>query len=640
MASRGSASRGTSPSASWSRSRGPETKSTSAARRSAGTKRRAARGPTGRAIREGRPVPSNAAASDASMAPWVEAALARGYASACALPLRVGGDVVGNVNVYAARENAFDAHEIALLENLVGAAERGIELFRAREGMRQALEEARAARDQLRAIHDASPDMIFVHASDGRLLDVNDVVLAHANMDRETFLSTPLDEMTGGGYRLEEVQAQVRRGLELGSLDFEWGAKPPGPISIPVEVRLRRLPGWSGAPGEPALVAVVRDLSERKRLEAEVLERAKLESLASFAGGVAHDFNNYLTAALGALTLAMRELGREHPMSALLDDAVDAASRARGLTRQLLAFARGGASVPTVFALGPLLEQTARLALAGSAVATRFTIAPDLRPLSADPDQIAQVFHNLFLNAAQAMPTGGSLTVRARNVELPGARPPLEAGRYVRVEVVDTGPGIDPETLARIFDPFFTTKPEGSGLGLPTAFAVVRRHGGELTVESAPGRGTSFVVTLPSTDAALPRGAAKPERRVRPLRILLLDDEDGLRRVIRRILEELGHEVIEAAEGDQALAIARVEAGGGAVRRRRGARSDHPRRAGRARDLRGAARAAPEGGHRGHERLLAGRAERGALRRLPPKPFGVERLEEVLAEVVARMPSA
>src|SRR5690606_32235930 len=162
-----------------------------------------------------------------------------------------------------------------------------------------------------------------------------DALLARAGVDRETFLRTPPHAFMGEGYIFEKAGEHVRRALELGKLDFEWVSRLPGGEEVPVEVRLRRLPSWSGAEGEPALVAVVRDLTERKRLEAELLERAKIESLASFAGGVAHDFNNYLTSALGALSLAARELGPSSRIAPLLDDAIEAASRARGLTRQL-----------------------------------------------------------------------------------------------------------------------------------------------------------------------------------------------------------------------------------------------------------------------------------------------------------------
>jgi PAS domain S-box-containing protein len=514
-----------------------------------------AQGPGGRSIRENRAVAFNALASSKDFAPWQAAARARGYAAVCSVPLRVEGAVIGSVGVYATREDAFGAHEIARLEEMIAAAGRVLELFRAREAMATALDDARGVRDQLSAIQRASPDMIFLHGGDGRILDVNELTTAKYGLTREQLIHGPPEQIMGEGHTLEEAIAWVQRAMETGSAEFEWTARRGDDSTMPVEVRLRRIPGASGHPEEPTVVAVVRDLTERKQMDAQLLESAKLESLAWLAGGIAHDFNNALTAVLAALGMVEQELPPERPLRGLVRDAIEAAMQARGLTRQLLTFARGGASVATVFAPGVLVEQTVRLVLVGTAIAPQVELADGLWSVRGDRDQLAQVFHNLVLNAVQAMGPRGALVVRGRNVLLDRPAPPLRPGRYVRFEVEDTGPGIAPEHLPRIFDPFFTTKPQGTGLGLPTSFAAVRRHGGHLEARSEPGVGTTFVIHLPASEEEAAAPASTPSTAVRPLRVLLLDDEETLRRLIGGMLVRMGHHVLEAENGDRALEL-------------------------------------------------------------------------------------
>lgn len=506
-------------------------------------------GPTGRAIREGRAVALDALSEDPGYEPWLERARERGFGASCALPMRVDGTLSAVLNVYASRSDAFDEAEVARLEGLAEAVARGLERFRAHERLR-------AARDHLQAIHDASPDVIFLHGHDARMLDVNHRVEEFYGISREAFLRDPTVLGIGAPHTLEEAQGRVRQALEEGAVDFEWIARRGDDTPFPVEVRLRRLGPVPESPDEPAVVAIVRDLSERKRMQQQLLQAAKLESLSMLAAGVAHDFNNSLSAVLGALSLASRELPEHSAVREIVADATGAAQAARSLTRQLMAFGRGGDAEPEVFRLGPLVTRAARLALAGTSVLLRLDLEDDLPPVRGQRDQLAQVFHNLFLNAVQAMPDGGEVRVRARAVPGADAAPPA-----VRLEVEDTGPGIPTEALERVFDPFFTTKAAGTGLGLPTALAVVQRHGGRMDVQSAAGAGTTFTVELPG---AAPTGEVSPRREPasrpgRSLRVLMLEDEPALRRVLTRLLEQLGHAVVAAPDGDAALEVARRE---------------------------------------------------------------------------------
>ncbi|HJL20039.1 MAG TPA: ATP-binding protein [Sandaracinaceae bacterium LLY-WYZ-13_1] len=579
-------------------------------------------GPTGRAIREERPVAFNALSEDERFGPWLEAARAHRYEASCAVPLRVGDRVAVVLNVYARRHEAFDGAELSRLAELADAVARGLERFRAEDRLRH-------ARDQLQAIFDASPDMIFVHGCDGRLLDVSARVEEVYGMSRETILAAPPERTIGGKHTYEEARGRIREALERGELRVDWMATRGDGSAFPVEVRLRRLARSRDEvpddPTEPAVVAVVQDLTQRRRYEQQMMRSAKLESLSLLAGGVAHDFNNALSAVLGALSVASRELPAHATSRELVEDAIGAASSARSLTRQLMTFARDEAQEPTVFALGPMLQRTARLTLAGTPSVLRVELPPDLPPVRGDRDQLTQVFHNLFLNALQAMPDGGELWLTAR---------PEPSGR-VAVHVRDTGAGIPDEVLERIFDPFFTTKETGSGLGLPTALAVLERHAGRLDVRSTPGQGTTFVVRLPAAEAApRERPNETPATGLRRLRVLILEDEDALRRVFVRLFEQLGHEAVAAPHGEAAVSACRreLEVGRGVdvalldltIRGGRGGAEIVP-------DLRALLPGRPIIAMSGYsERDPSGAGFDAFL----PKPFTVDQLEEKLAELL------
>jgi signal transduction histidine kinase/CheY-like chemotaxis protein len=300
---------------------------------------------------------------------------------------------------------------------------------------------------------------------------------------------------------------------------------------------------------------------ERRQREAsqlEAMKAQKLESLGTLAGGIAHDFNNILTAFIGNLDLA-RESAREGDVADvddLLGRAHKALHRAKGLTGQLLAFARGGAPVRESATITETLRESAGFVLRGGRVACAFEIADDLWPVEADIGQISQLVQNLVLNASQAMPEGGTVTVTATNVTHGEPPPGLAAGRrYVHLAVRDEGCGIPEADRARVFDPYFTTRPGGSGLGLTMCYTIARAHEGQLTFDSEVGRGSTFHVFLPA--------AAKPPKRhaagaaasvaVRPSNVLVMDDEPDLCDVLARMLGQLGHRAVTTPEGGTAL---------------------------------------------------------------------------------------
>ncbi len=306
--------------------------------------------------------------------------------------------------------------------------------------------------------------------------------------------------------------------------------------------------------GEPATINFLSDITDRRRAEEEMLRSEKLRSVGVLAGGIAHDFNNILTAILANVSFVRTRLETGNPLAARLSEAEQASLRARELTRQLLTFSRGGAPVRTVFVPGPLLLESATLALRGRGSACEFGIAADLWPVEADEGQIGQAVNNLVINASHAMAGSGTVRIAAGNTVIGGEHPLLAPGRYVKISVADKGAGIPEEHRSRVFDPYFTTKQDGSGLGLAVCYSIVLNHGGVIEVDSEPGRGSTFTIYLPATDKSVrPREEAGAGLVKGTGRVLVMDDEEMVRNVAVAILHDLGYEVDTAREGGEAI---------------------------------------------------------------------------------------
>ena len=301
--------------------------------------------------------------------------------------------------------------------------------------------------------------------------------------------------------------------------------------------------------------SIMRDISERKRMVEDLLKTEKLESLAMLAGGIAHDFNNLLTALLGNISLSKRYVETGSTVYGILTDAEKALHRATDLTYQLLTFSKGGSPVKTVASLEELITDAADFALRGSNVICELDIPGNLRNVEVDKGQLSQVFHNLIINAQQAMPGGGTIAIRGENISIDKhSALPIKEGDYVKISIEDRGCGIPRENLQKIFDPYFTTKRQGSGLGLATSFSVIKKHGGHLTVASTPGAGSTFYIFLPSTDKKLPESIKKGKKLFRGKgRILAMDDEETILLVLMNMVTELGYEFASAANGEQAI---------------------------------------------------------------------------------------
>jgi two-component system cell cycle sensor histidine kinase/response regulator CckA len=303
-----------------------------------------------------------------------------------------------------------------------------------------------------------------------------------------------------------------------------------------------------------ALIGTVLDITERKRLEDELRHAQKMEAVGRLAGGIAHDFNNLLAIIQGSAELVQRRVQAPE-----IDDILQAADRGAALTRRLLAFSRRAVVRAKVLDLNDVVMDAARLVrrVIGEDIRIRLELSGELGAVYADPAQLEQVVMNLVLNARDAMPEGGVLTIRTANV--PPA-PTGDEGELVLLSVTDTGVGMDEATRARVFEPFFTTKPvgQGTGLGLSTVFGIVTQSGGRVQVESQPNQGSTFSVFLPR----VPKQSESPESRSLqpPLtgneRILLVEDDDRVRPVITRMLESAGYRVVTAEHAQRALSVA------------------------------------------------------------------------------------
>ena len=300
------------------------------------------------------------------------------------------------------------------------------------------------------------------------------------------------------------------------------------------------------------LVLVMRDVTDRRRIEGELLRAQKMEALGILAGGIAHDFNNLLTVLLGNLSLLSMDGGVSEKGRRNVENAETAVMRARDLAQQLLTFSRGGAPVRKAASVAEVARESAEFVLRGSTIRSRVELPDDLWVAEIDPSQINQVLNNLLINAMQAMSGGGTIHVVGENVLEPP--PPLEPRPHLAIHVQDEGPGIAEEHLDRIFDPYFSTKDSGRGLGLTSAYSIIKQHDGLLTVSSRLGEGTTFSIYLPASKEAL---ETKQKGGKIPVavgeRILIMDDEQGVRLVLEAIVERLGYRPTTVPDGESAV---------------------------------------------------------------------------------------
>jgi len=430
---------------------------------------------------------------------------------------------------------------------------------------RKAAEEAlRASEERYRELFENANDAVITLDGDWLITSGNRAAEALLGRDRSEILGRPAtDFIAPEQHDLIREQERLKLSGEATATTYELDLLHAGGRRVPVDISTRLIL----EDGRPAGIhAIMRDASGRKALEEQLRQAQRLEAVGRLAGGVAHDFNNILTAIDGYNDMLLDSLD---PDDARRFDALEvkrAAERAADLTRQLLAFSRRQVLQPRVIDLNELvpdLESLLRRTI-GEDVSLETLYAESHALVKADRGQLEQVLMNLAVNARDAMPDGGRLTIQTGSVTLAGPLAEtleLPAGAYVELTVRDTGVGMDDQTRAQVFEPFFTTKAsgEGTGLGLATAYGIVRQSGGQIRVESEPGRGTAFHVLLPVAPAGEAPAPSRGERE-RPKSgsetMLLVEDEDMVRRLARLSLERRGYRVLEAAGADEALRLA------------------------------------------------------------------------------------
>ncbi len=305
------------------------------------------------------------------------------------------------------------------------------------------------------------------------------------------------------------------------------------------------------------ITTIISDITEKKLIEEERAKASKIESIGILAGGIAHDFNNLLTGIIGNISLTKTGVPENSEEYEFLCEAEVGCVRATELTQQLLTFSKGGVPIKQTIDISILITETTSFSLRGSNVTYTTTICSDIWPVNVDKGQIHQALSNIIINAQQAMPKGGTVSIHANNTEVDETYGlPLENGRYITISIVDNGTGIPKENIQYIFDPYFTTKQKGSGLGLATTYSIIKRHGGFISVESDLGIGTTFTIYLPACNKEIDekdgmQNASLPGE----MNILVMDDESYVREVIRNMLYSLGNRVDVAADGAEAISM-------------------------------------------------------------------------------------
>ncbi|MFA5182814.1 MAG: ATP-binding protein [Syntrophales bacterium] len=307
-----------------------------------------------------------------------------------------------------------------------------------------------------------------------------------------------------------------------------------------------------------ANLVCIRDITDRKRMEEELLRAHKLESLGVLAGGIAHDFNNLMAIVQGYIDLALMELPPEHVSCQRLLNAIQSVEQTKDLTSRLITFSRGGSPHREIFDIMEIIRDAIHRTVKGTDIKVKFDFEKDLWPAEADELQMKQCFYNLTTNAVEAMPEGGNLTIHAENVLISDRQvSDLKEGPYIKITFADEGIGIPEVHLSKIFDPYFTTKKmaaqKGLGLGLSVCYSVLKNHHGHITVNSQSGKGASFVLYLTARPDLAKEKGVKQTSSTGTVRVLVMDDEPRLREIERAYLERMGYEVTDVKDGQEAI---------------------------------------------------------------------------------------
>ncbi|HVG45936.1 MAG TPA: PAS domain S-box protein [Longimicrobium sp.] len=430
---------------------------------------------------------------------------------------------------------------------------------------RRADDEAR----RLAAIVEATEDAVVAKALDGTILSWNAGAERTFGWREDEVVGRTIFELIDPARHDEEraILARVAAGERVSRYETERPARGGGRVVVSLTVS----PIFDAGGGVQCAAVILRDVTDERRLQAQLRQAQKMEAVGRLAGGVAHDFNNLLTVIRGNAAFLVDDLPPSSPLREEVEEIERASQRASDLTRQLLAFSQRQVLQPRVVDLNAAVVEMKRMLrrLIEEDVAIEVTIAPGAARVTADPGQVEQVVLNLAVNARDAMPHGGTLGISTSAASVPpepreGWPYYVPAGDYVRLEVSDTGVGMETQVLQHLFEPFFTTKPAGTGLGLSTVYGIVKQSGGYVWAETEPGAGSRFVVLLPPARddvQAAPAGLEAGPGSAGGATVLLVEDEESVRSLARRVLGRAGYRVLEAGGGRQALEVAAAHEG-------------------------------------------------------------------------------
>jgi PAS domain S-box-containing protein len=457
----------------------------------------------------------------------------------------------------------------SVIRNSNGEPEKMVIVNRDVSDRKLAAEALRRSEASFRSVVEDAPYGIYRANVSGQLLMVNFTLVKMLGYESQAELlkANLADDIHRDSREHQRLSEMFPHDQGFKDMEVEWKRKDGSPITV----RCSGRPVLNEAGALAYIEVFAEDITERRVLEKQLRMAQKMEAIGRLSGGIAHDFNNLLGVIIGYSQVMKRSLGPSHSSYEHAEEIEKASQRAVSLTRQLLAFSRQQVLEPAILSLNALVTDMEKMLprLLGEDVKVDLNLDPALGQVKADQGQLEQVLMNLAVNARDAMPDGGKLTVRTANEDLdlaytrqhPGSKP----GRYVVLAVTDTGTGMDPETQAHIFEPFFTTKErdKGTGLGLSTVYGVVKQSGGYIAVDSEKGKGSSFSIFLPRVEQAVeaPEAVSPKTLSVRGSEtILLVEDAEPLRKLAHMFLKDNGYRVLTAADGEEALQVAKQHA--------------------------------------------------------------------------------
>jgi two-component system, cell cycle sensor histidine kinase and response regulator CckA len=476
------------------------------------------------------------------------------------VPLKVGNDAIGVVVVQSYSGNVrFEEKEKGILTFVSQQLASAIDHKRNEEALRRS--EAR-----YRSLIQSAAYGIYCCSLDGKFLDANPALIAMLGYESidDILMLDPKRDVFVDSNELASVMRSFQDGSRLNNVEVQWKRKDGRSITVRLNGRLFKHPHEAA----DVLEIIAEDVTEQRVLENQFRQAQKMEAVGRLAGGVAHDFNNLLTVISGYSEVLLERTEAHNPLYPKIQAIHQATERASSVTRQLLAFSRKQMLELKVVDINAIVTELERLLrpLIGENIELETKLARNLARTRADAGQIEQVIMNLVVNSKDAMPEGGKITIQTENAnlhkeELSCEHPYMQPGSYVVLSVSDNGHGMDKETQARIFEPFFTTKEKGkgTGLGLSTVYGIVKQSGGYILVDSQSSQGSTFRIYLPKVEQSQPdldRVEVKQTKKRASETVLLVEDEESVRQLVRELLEAQGYKILEAPDGDEALRIA------------------------------------------------------------------------------------